>query len=77
MVTVADKKQDALCDAVNNQTKLQQDDMKIRQMLRIIQLETLQSAEADRQVNRLIILRDEGSLDDEEFKSLVKASAKI
>lgn len=51
-------KWDALCDAVKNQTKLQQADIESRQKLRNKQLETLESEELDRQINVLIVLRD-------------------
>lgn len=77
MLSVVDKKSDAFRDAVNYQSKYQKADIEGRQTLPTKQLETLKSEEVDRQISRLIFLRDQSILHDEEFRSHVKAIENI
>ncbi|PXF42341.1 hypothetical protein BWQ96_07930 [Gracilariopsis chorda] len=73
MVEVIETKSSDFTRAVQEQTKLQSEDVKNRQDLRELQIKTLQSEEVDTKMKRLIIMRDQQVITEEEFKEKIKA----
>ncbi|PXF47312.1 hypothetical protein BWQ96_02925 [Gracilariopsis chorda] len=73
MVEVIETKSSDLTRAAQEQTKLQSEDVKLRQDLREIQIKTLQSEEMDRKMKRLILMRDQQVITEKEFKEKMKA----
>ncbi|PXF48984.1 hypothetical protein BWQ96_01122 [Gracilariopsis chorda] len=77
MVTVVEEQSDNLCQAVEKQTKVRENDIVSRQTLREEQLKSLQSQEIHRQIKRLIFLREQGIISEAEFKERVKVIVEL
>lgn len=73
MVVVIGTKSSDLTRAVQKQTNQQSEDIRKRHGLRENHVNTLQSEELDRKMNRLILLRDHNVITDEEIEEKMNA----
>ena len=77
MISVVEDKSDNLCSAVQEQTKVQSEDIKSRKDLRQKQLESLESEDIDRRMNRLVLLHEKKIITKEEFEERMKSLAQF